>query len=208
MPQGSAPQGIAQARGFGLAGASGANNSMADRASQALFVRRPAAMPSDSSGAGGSDGAAADAAGSGAGELAAFTPGLDHNGPAPFRAPPVPIAGDDLAAASGNVPMRQPPPSAAFGIESYPGESSIGLHVVETLLSLTPAAQARNVNWLDSVCGLLVRDVPHWASIPADCTMARYEFMQETLVEILRGLSGVQVVASADVFSACRSLKC
>ena len=37
--------------------------------------------------------------------------------------------------------------------------------------------------------------------------MARYEFMQETLVEILRGLSGVQVVASADVFSACRSLK-
>ena len=119
MPQSSAPQGNAQARGFGLTGASGANKSMADRASQALFVHRPAAMPSDSSGAGGSDGAAADAAGTGAGELAAFAPGLDHNGPAPFRVPLVPIAGDGSAAASGSVPMamRQPPPSSGFGIE-------------------------------------------------------------------------------------------
>ena len=204
---GPAPAGLVAGR-QGLMGVTAASGSMAANASQSIFMRI-GGDPSNSRGAsGGSSGdpvGSADAARMG-GEMAAPVPGLNHEGPAPFRprAPPISAAGAAAAAAARDA-ARIPGGAPQLGVLAGACDGSVPL--VVTMLSLTPAAQARDVVWLDQLCSLLATVVPPDAHIPADDPMARYSFIQETLDEMLQKLPNENIVAAADVLSACRSLK-
>jgi hypothetical protein len=90
--------------------------------------------------------------------LLSLDSGLNHNGPAPFRpAPPAvppaapPVTNANAAANGAAQAAAGGPPQ--FGVQPDPEASLVPL--VVTLLSLTPAAVARDVVWLDQLCSLL-----------------------------------------------------